>query len=107
MSSNIVYHPNLYLGEGITTAKLDKIKKRLEKKPLFCDVYLLMISRNPSDQLEIMAAKQLAQKYYSAHPVQVVGVAQDHSGAVALVEQIVQECLESRGDCALKEYLLC
>ena len=28
------YHPNLYLGEGIKKKKLDKIKKKLENKPL-------------------------------------------------------------------------
>ncbi len=107
MGEKITYHHRLYLGESMTEMKLDKLKKRLEKKPLLCDVYLIAISRNPSDQLDIFPARQLVQNYYSNYPVYVIGMASDHSEAVGLVEQIVQECLEVREDCALKEFLLC
>ena len=78
MALSLTYYPGLYLGESIPEEKLDKIKKRLEKKPLLSQVILLTISRNASDQLEIFSARQLAQK-----------------------------CLKERGDCSLKEYLLC
>lgn len=107
MNSKIIYHHKLYLGESISDSKLDKLKKRLDKKPLFCDAYLLTISRNPHDQLEILPARQLVQNYYKKYPVYVIGVAATHGEAVLLVEQIVQECLQEKGNCALKEYLLC
>lgn len=107
MSGKINYHHRLYLGNNISESKLNKLKKRLEKKPLFCDAYLITVSRNPSDQLEFFPAKQLVQKYYSQYPVYVIGIAADYEEAVSLIEKIVQECLQSRGDCALKEYLLC
>lgn len=107
MSSKINYHNRLYLGDSIQKSKLDKLRKRLDKKPLSCDAYLITISRNPSDQLEIFSAKQLVQNYYNQYPVYVIGITSDYNEAVALVEQIVQECLSTRGDCALKEYLLC
>lgn len=107
MSKKLEYHHRLYLGKSISDVKLDKIKKRLKKQPLLSNVYLLTISRNPTDQLEILASKQLVQKYYEKYPVYVVGITSDYDEAVAVVEQIVQECLQTRGDCALKEYLLC
>ena len=107
MSNKLEYHHRLYLGESISELKLDKIKRRLKKQPLFSNVYLLTVSRNQSDQLDIFAAKQLVQNYYKKYPVYVVGIASDYNEAVALVEKIVQECLLARGDCALKEYLLC
>lgn len=107
MSGKLNYHHKLYLGDSITEAKLDKLKKRLEKKPLLCNAYLITVSRNPSDQLEILPAQQLAQNYYTNYPVYVIGIASDYKEAVALIEQIVQECLQARGDCALKEYILC
>jgi len=107
MTGKLQYHSRIYLGESISESKLDKIKKRLKKHPLLSNVYLITISRNPVDQLEIFEAKQLVQKYYSNHPVYVVGVASGYDEAVAVVETIVQECLKTRGDCALKEYLLC
>lgn len=107
MAVKLNYHPDLYLGESIDRKKLDKIKKKLEDKPLLSGVFLIAISRNPSDQLEIYNAGQLVQRYYAKNPPYVVGIAGNHSEAVAMVEQMVQECLEKRGDCALKEYLLC
>lgn len=107
MEDKIIYHPFLYLGDDISEAKLDKIKKRLKDKPLLCNAYLITVSRNPVDQLEILSAKQLVQSYYSSYPVYVVGIACDYDTAVGLVERMVQECLKARGDCALKEFLLC
>lgn len=107
MAVKPTYHQALYLGKSIRTEKLDKIKKKLETKPLFAKVFLITISRNPSDQLEIYQAKQLAQRYYEKNPPYVVGIAGDYNEAVELIEKLVQECLKERGDCALKEYLLC
>lgn len=107
MCEKLKYHHSLYLGESISETKLDKIKRRLKKRPLLSTVYLLTVSRNESDQLEIFQAKQLVQSYYTKYPVYVIGIASDYNEAVALVEQIVRECLRERGDCALKEYLLC
>ena len=107
MTLRVAYHPQLYLGESIDVKKLDKIKRKLESKPYFSSIFLVAASRNASDQLEIYEAKQLAQSYYKKYPPYVVGIAGSWQEAVELVKKIVEECLESRGDCALKEYLRC
>lgn len=107
MALEIAYHPQLYLGESIKRKKLDKIKKRLEKSPGFSGVFLVALSRNAHDQLEIYHAKQLVFRYYAKYPPYVVGIAGDQSEAFGLVTAIVEECLSARGDCALKEYLRC
>lgn len=107
MALGIAYHPRLYLGESMKGKKLDKIKRRLEKNPLFSGVFLVTVSRNASDQLELYSAKELVQSYYKNNPPYVVGIAGGREEAVALVEEIVKECLQARGDCALKEYLRC
>lgn len=107
MAASITYYPRLYLGESISRKKLDKIKKRLEKKPLLSGVFLLTLSANATDQLEIYKARLLAERYYRENPPYVIGIAKTYDEAVAIVEQIVAECLQARGDCMLKEYLLC
>ena len=83
MSIALKYHPRLYL------------------------VFLITLSRNPSDQLEIYDAKQLVQSYYKKNPPYVVGLSGNYEEAVALVARMTEECLNSRGDCCLKEYLQC
>lgn len=35
MAGKLTFAPNLYLGESIASEKLDKLKKRLEKKTSF------------------------------------------------------------------------
>ncbi len=107
MASKLKYLSNLYLGESINRKKLDKIKKKLENKPLLSGVFLIVLAENPSNQLEIYDARQLVWKYYEKYPPYVAGIAGDYDEAVRMVEQIVRECIEKRGDCALKEYLLC
>ena len=107
MSKKLTFHSRLYLGEGMKGKKTDKIKKILMNKPLFADVYVLAIAQNSADQLEFFDCKQLAQRFYDNCPVHIVGIAKDYNDALNLVEQITRECLLSRGDCRLKEYLIC
>ena len=107
MERNLTFYPNLYMGESINPKKLDKLKYKLIKKPLFAKVYVIAIASNPIDQLDIFEAKQLAWNYYVKHPVHIVGLAGNYDEAVSIVQQIVGDCMESRNDCLLKEYLLC
>lgn len=107
MRRMLTFRPKLYLGEGIKEKKLDKIKKKLVEKPLRANVYLIALAHNPTAQLECFDARQLAQRFYENYPVQVVGIAKDYKGALQVVERITRECLDERGDCKLKEYLIC
>ena len=105
MAGRIKFAQNLYLGEGIAPEKLDKLKKRLNKKPLLADVYLITPARNPADQLDIFDARQLVQPHYKDEEFLVLGMASDYEDALKLIEQITRECLVNRGDCNLREYL--
>ncbi|MBR1931263.1 MAG: hypothetical protein IJ833_07310 [Lachnospiraceae bacterium] len=107
MGEKIVFCDKVYLGKGMNRKKLDKLKKKIETKPLLCGEYLIAIPENPNSQLDILQARQLVQDYYSRYPLRVVGVASNYDEALEIVERIVQECLRVRGDCALKEYLTC
>ncbi len=107
MSVLLEYHPRLYLGESINGKKLDKLKKKLERRPLAAGVFLIALSRNPYDQLDIFSARLLVQRHYQKYPPFVVGIAGSREEAVDMVERLARECVEARGDCALKEYLQC
>ncbi len=115
MVRKLRFAPNLYWGlslradmeAGINTAKTDKLKKKLEKNPQFTGLFVLAAAENPENQLEIYSARQLAQSYYKKYPPYIVGIAADYTEAVLLLKEIVQECLQKRGDCRLREFLLC
>ncbi len=107
MKKKVDFSPKLYLGDSMNEKDLDKLKKNIVKKPLLTKVYLITISSNPVDQLDIIETKWLVQRYYYKNPLFVVGIASDYQESLVLLERIVLECLGSRGDCSLKEYLLC
>ena len=75
MAGKLKFAQNLYLGEGIAPEKLDKLKKRLNKKPLLANVYLITPARNPADQLDIFDARQLVQPHYKDEEFLVLGMA--------------------------------
>ena len=95
MAGKLKFAQNLYLGEGIAPEKLDKLKKRLNKKPLLANVYL------------ITPARKLVQPHYKDEEFLVLGMASGYEDALQLIERITGECLKARGDCNLREYLLC
>lgn len=107
MVKKIKFYDKLYLSEIISEKNLGKLKRKLEKKPILANVYLIVPASNPEDQLDIFDAKQLTQSYYKDTCFTVIGIAADYDEALQLVEQIVQECLNERGDCKLREYLSC
>lgn len=107
MAGKLKFAQNLYLGEGIAPEKLDKLKKRLNKKPLLANVYLITPARNRRDQLDIFDARQLVQPHYKDEEFLVLGMASGYEDALQLIERITGECLKARGDCNLREYLLC
>ena len=107
MAGKLTYASNLYLGESIASEKLDKLKRRLEKKPLLANVYLITPAKNPADQLDIFDARQLVQPHYRDEEFLVLGIVSSYEEALQMIEQITRECLEARGDCNLREYLLC
>ena len=102
----INYSSNFYLGSGITPEKLDKIKRKMEKKPLMTDYYLVTLAGNERDLLDIYSSRFLGQKYYESHIPYVCGIADNHSDAVTLVEQIVKDCLAARGDLKVREFIM-
>lgn len=107
MKANVEFNSNLYIGESIDRRKLDKIKKKLVSKPLLSNIYLITLAQNPNDQLDIFSARLLAQSYYQTITTKVIGIADGYDDAVKLLERIVNECLDARGDCFLREYLSC
>lgn len=107
MSLKISFRNALYRSGSITEEELDYIKMRLEKEPLFSDIYVIVPAGNREDMIEFFHSRQLAQPYYKERELYIIGIARTYGEAVLLVRKIIQECLDERGDCALREYLSC
>lgn len=107
MPVRLTYHHNLRLSDSIDARDLRRLKKQLTQKPLLSDVYLLLPARNSRDMLEFYHSRMLVRPYYQKEPVYVIGITRTYEEALTMIEQLVQECYQERGDCSLREYLLC
>ncbi len=107
MALKIQYHNKLYFSDTISERELLKIRKQLSKKPLLSNVYLITPADNDNDLLQFFHSRQLAQFYYKNRPLHIIGITRTYQEAVLLLQKLVQECLDTRGDCSLREYLLC
>ena len=107
MQQKAIFSSDLRLGNDMTTKKLKKTKRRLKRFTFLGKEYLLTLSANADDVLDIIQVKQLVWPYYKEHPLHVVGVAASYDEAVLLVQKLVEECMAQTGKLDLKEYLEC
>lgn len=98
-------YPRLYVGETVNNP--DKLIHKLQKHAKRIDAYVITLSKNPYDQLEIYEAGYLSQKYYKENPPYIIGIASNYEEAVGIITRIAEESVSARGDCKLKEYLEC
>ena len=61
---NIRFLNNIYLCESMKQSDLEKLKQDLNEKPLFANVFVITISANEHDQLDIYHSKYLMQRFY-------------------------------------------
>lgn len=103
---NIVYHHELRLGEGLSEEDIPKIKEDLSVNPIKANLFLITVSANRDEQLDIYDAKYLVQKYYRKNPPYVIGIAKEKGHAYAIVEDLMRECVEKYNHANLKAYLI-
>lgn len=101
----IYFSPKLYVGNGIDPESMDKLKSRLQRKPLLTSLCLILLSENQSDQLDIISSRELAQTYYENNAIYVAGMARTKVEAISLIIKMTEDCLADRRDCSLKEFL--
>lgn len=99
------FYPRLYVGKNVKNP--NELKAKLKKHAKLSDAYVITLSKNEYDQLEIHKAGYLSQKYYRLNPPYVIGLAADYDEAVEIVQQIAEESYAAQGNCKLKEYLAC
>ena len=98
-------YPRLYVGESVNNP--DKLIHKLQKHAKRVNAYVITLSKNPYDQLEIYQAGYLSQKYYKENPPYIIGIASNYEEAVGIITRIAEASVLARGDCRLKEYLKC
>ncbi len=92
-----------YIGE--TVRNVEDIRQKLDQGKLVPGIYLLTLSVNPHNILEIIPAVTLFQKTAARMCPEIVGVAKGIDEAMELVRSIVQTVYEETGDVQVEKYI--
>ena len=96
------WREDYYVGEGIKDA--EKTKKRIDAGKVALGVYLVTLSENPGNLLEIIPSYMLIQKSYYAKCPEIIGMAKGKDEATDLAVDIVKNIYGETGAFQVKEY---
>lgn len=99
------YYYQLYMDEHIKEQS-EKIIKNLENDKWQLEKYLIALTKNEANHLEIFNAVLLLQKAIQKEDVFVVGLANSYAGALELVEKITQEVYDETNGVDIRNYIL-
>lgn len=94
---------DLLIGE--TVKKPKKIKKKLNNGKFVCGIYLLTLSGNPSDLLDIIPAAMLLQKSFYGICPKIIGMANGKEEALEMVRSLIDAVYRETGTFEIAEYL--
>ncbi len=99
----MLFHKKLYVDEEISKHKRKTIKN-LKHGKLMLGVYVIALSTNPQDELDIVPSYVLMQKVYKDMELLVVGIASDRDNALKLLNTMTMDCLNETGNVSLRQY---
>ena len=99
----MLFHKKLYVDDEISMHKRKTIKK-LKHNKFMLGVYVIALSENPQDQLDIIPSYVLMQKAYREMELVVAGIASSRENAIELLNKMVMDCLNETGDVSLRGY---
>ena len=97
------WHKNCFVGKNVRD--LERIQEKLENRRLVPGIYLLVLSENPRNIMELFPAVTLLQRTVAGLCPEIIGIACGKEEAVSLVEEIIRKVYKETGDVQVKEYL--
>ena len=96
------WREDYYVGEGMKAA--EKTKKRIAAGKVALGVYLVTLSENPGNLLEIIPSYMLIQKSYYAKCPEILAMVMCKDEATDLAVDIVKNIFGETGAFQVKEY---
>lgn len=95
---------NLYVGASIS-AKEYEIVNKVHNKQVVPNLYLITMSSNTDNMLELIPEWEVLQKGYPKDVLKVVGIALGKKEAMSLVQNIILESIAGTGCVDVRGYL--
>jgi len=98
------YYYNLYLSESLKADEA-KIKKRIRKRKILKDIYLIVFPQEQRNQLEIIQASELKQTFYDSFSFFVIGIADSVADATQFITELTELVYQEENPVGIREYL--
>ncbi len=101
----MIWDREFYAGESIARKKR-KIKWKICHNAGQLDIYVITLSSNPQNLLDIIPSWEIMQKYYPQADLLVVGIDKGYDNALELAGRIVMDVYDRTGDFHVRDYFL-
>ncbi len=101
----MIWYDKLYVGESMIH-KTNKVKWKIRHNAGQINIYVIALSSNPDNLLDIIPSRELLQKAYPKKNLYIVGLAKGYEEAIELAGRIVAEVYRQTGAFAVRNYLL-
>ncbi len=101
----MTWYKEFYAGESIEHKK-EKIKWKIIHNAGQLDIYVIALSSNHDNLLDIVSAKELLQKAYPKQDMLVVGVDKGYDNALELAAKIIMDVFQKTGSLDVRKYFL-
>ena len=99
----MLFHNKLYVDEDISKQK-KKIMRKLKHNKETIGVYVITLSLNPEDELDIYPSYVLRKREYIDKDIIVVGIASDKEKAMELLVNMTDDCFEEMGRISFRQF---
>ena len=99
------FYDSLFMDEKLLQKK-EAIIKKLKNNQWQFEIYLIVLSKNENNHLELFHSVLLQQKAISKDDLFVVGIASGYQEALELVEKITQQVYDKTNEVDIRNYIL-
>ena len=92
-----------YIGDDIKNPT--RARARITAGKFVPDIYVVTLSDNPGNILEILPCSMLVQRGARAICPLIIGMAKGKDGAIRMVQDVIEQVYTETGDFKIKEYL--
>lgn len=94
----------LYVADSLISTQY-KVIEKVHKSKLVPNLYLIALSVNPDNMLDLIPEWEALQKGYPKEKLKVVGIATGKKEAVALVKYIIEDSVVHTGNADVRPFL--
>ena len=100
----MIWYEDLYVSDNIIKKK-NKLVKKISKGKLTKNIYVIALSRNDKELLDVFQANVLKQQYYKNQTIVAVGLAKGEDMAYETVKKIIDDCYGETGSVDVKGFI--